>query len=150
MNMNVEQIKKSQKEGAALEPDATERARLRAQVVDYLEAYIEDLPRGKAFQRDSGPGPNLSRREQAPDLQHLLIFFVRKLTHRVSTQLPEATSAIFPAEEFTPQVWVTGWLLLRITMQAFFSGPRALFAWSMPSFERLLIGSDIQQKARVI
>src|SRR6056297_4117560 len=72
MNMNVEQIKKSQKEGAGLEPDATERARLRSQVVDYLEAYIEDLPRGKAFQRDSGPGPNLSRREQAPDLQHLL------------------------------------------------------------------------------
>lgn len=72
MKITVEQIKDLEAQGATLEPDAAERARLREQVVDYLESYIEDLPQGKAFQRDPGPGPNLNRREKAPDLQHLI------------------------------------------------------------------------------
>lgn len=57
----MDQLAQCEREGATLEPGPEERAKLRKEVVEYLETYIEDLPEGKAFGRDQGPRGGLQQ-----------------------------------------------------------------------------------------
>src|SRR6056297_3737487 len=79
MSEHRDQIKKLESLGSTLDPSAGERARLRGEVVDYLEAYLEDLPTGKAFQRDTGPGPDLARREKVGDIKKMINILRREV-----------------------------------------------------------------------
>jgi len=79
MSEHRDQIKKLESLGSTLDPSSGERARLRGEVVDYLEAYLEDLPTGKAFQRDTGPGPDLARREKVGDIKKMINILRREV-----------------------------------------------------------------------
>lgn len=72
MKIATEDIRACEKKGTPLAPNASQRKELREKVVAYLEEYIENLPEGKAFRRDSGPGEQLERREQAADIDQLM------------------------------------------------------------------------------
>ena len=79
MSANRDQIKELERRGRSLEPASQERAHLRKEVIDYLETYLEELPEGKAFQHDSGPGPDLASREKATDIKQLIDILRREV-----------------------------------------------------------------------
>jgi len=53
MKTNIASIKDLEKESSVLEPDGISRAKLREEVVEKTEAFLRQLPFGKAYNDDS-------------------------------------------------------------------------------------------------